>query len=159
MAKVKIKDFVEELLNPFLQENGMELYNVELVKEAKDWFLRVYIDMPEGKENEYISTDQCEMVSRFLSDKLDESDPIEQNYYLEVSSPGLDRVLFRDKDYKRFAGHLVDVSLYQSVEGRKNLTAELIGVENGVLKLKAERDNAMEIPMEKVAKIRLTVVF
>ena len=93
MAKKKIKDIVAEELEDFLKENGYELYNVEFVKEGKDWFLRVYIDkVPAAdapEEENYISTDDCETISRYLSERLDETDPIPQNYYLEVSSPGL----------------------------------------------------------------------
>ena len=92
-AKVKVTDLVEEIAAPFLEENGLELYHTEFLKEGRDWFLRVYIDKKEGQEEEYVSTDDCEKVSRFLSDELDRIDPIEQNYYLEVSSPGLDREL------------------------------------------------------------------
>ena len=101
MAKKKITEIVEEITAEFLAENGLELYNSEFVKEGKDWFLRLYIDRLTGEdtaeaeeENEqYVSTDDCEKVSRYLSDELDRLDPIEQNYYLEVSSPGLDREL------------------------------------------------------------------
>ena len=99
MAKKKITEIVEEITAEFLAENGLELYNSEFVKEGKDWFLRLYIDrLPDEdtseaeEENEqYVSTDDCEKVSRYLSDELDRLDPIEQNYYLEVSSPRLDR--------------------------------------------------------------------
>lgn len=87
MAKKKIKELVEEISAGFMAENGLEIYNVEFIKEAKDWFLRVYIDKREGSEEEYVSTEDCEKVSRFLSEELDRLDPIEQNYYLEVSSP------------------------------------------------------------------------
>lgn len=158
MAKVKIKDFVEELVTPFLSEHGMELYNVEFVKEAKDWFLRVYIDKEEGSENEFISTEDCELVSRFLSEKLDESDPIEQNYYLEVSSPGMDRVLLKEKDFVRYAGKQVDVNLYQGINGKKTLTGELVGITENKLIIMDE-NGRLEIPMEKVAKTRLAVIF
>ena len=123
MAKKKITEVVAELLSGYLEEQGMELYNVEFVKEAKDWFLRVFIDkLPGEAEEQYISTDDCEMVSRYLSEKLDEVDPIEQNYYLEVSSPGLDRILLREKDFIRFAGHPVEVNLYKSIDGKKHYT-------------------------------------
>ncbi|MBR1993470.1 MAG: ribosome maturation factor RimP, partial [Firmicutes bacterium] len=74
------------MMADFLAAEGYELYNIEFVKEGKDWFLRVYVDMASGEG--YIGTEDCEKVSRFLSEKLDEEDPIEQNYYLEVSSPG-----------------------------------------------------------------------
>ena len=77
MAKINIRALVAEMSADFLAEHKLELYNVEFQKEGKDWFLRVYIDKPEGTEG-YISTDDCELVSRFLSEKLDEADPIEQ---------------------------------------------------------------------------------
>lgn len=159
MAKVKIKDLVEEILNPFLNENSLELYNVEFVKEAKEWFLRVYIDKVEGSEEEYISTDDCELVSRFLSEKLDESDPIEQNYYLEISSPGMDRVLLKEKDFIRYAGKQVEVNLYQAIDGRKMLTGELVGIIDENLVIIDEKINRKEIPMSKVAKTKLAVIF
>ncbi|MFV0516565.1 MAG: ribosome maturation factor RimP [Aminipila sp.] len=159
MAKVKIKDLVEELLATFLDENGMELYNVEYVKEAKDWFLRIYIDKQEGSDEEYISTDDCEKVSRFLSEKLDECDPIEQNYYLEVSSPGMDRVLLKEKDFKRFAGRQVEVNLYQAIDGKKLIEGELVGIIEDNLVIVDEKTNQIEIPMSKVAKAKLAVIF
>ncbi|MDD4377157.1 MAG: ribosome maturation factor RimP [Eubacteriales bacterium] len=111
MAKKKITDIVSEVLNDFLNENRLELYNVEFIKEGKDWFLRVYIDKQENQDEEYVSTDDCEKVSRFLSVKLDEIDPIDQNYYLEVSSPGMDRSLIEEKHYKRFSGKLLSQTL------------------------------------------------
>ena len=83
MAKKKIKDQVSDILAGYLEENGLELWNVEFVKEARDWFLRVYVDKKPGAEQEYVSIEECENVSRFLSEALDEQDPIEQNYYLE----------------------------------------------------------------------------
>ncbi|QAT43130.1 ribosome maturation factor RimP [Aminipila luticellarii] len=159
MAKIKIKDLVEEILTPFLKENSLELYNVEFVKEAKDWFLRVYIDKAEGTEEEYISTDDCEMVSRFLSEKLDASDPIEQNYYLEISSPGMDRELLKEKDFIRYAGKQVDVNLYQAVDGKKKITGELVGIIEEHLVLIDENTKRVEIPMSKVAKTKLAVIF
>lgn len=159
MAKIKIKDLVEELLNSFLNENGLELYNVEYVKEAKDWFLRVYIDKIEGFEEEYISIDDCEKVSRFLSEKLDESNPIEQNYYLEVSSPGMDRVLLKEKDFIRYAGKQVDINLYQGINGKKMITGELVGKIDENIAIIDEKSNHIEIPMSKVAKVKLTVIF
>lgn len=159
MAKVKVKDLVEGLLAPFLSENDLELYNVEYVKEVKDWFLRVYIDKNENSCEEYISTDDCEKVSRYLSEKLDEQDPIEQNYYLEVSSPGMDRVLLKEKDFARYAGKQVEVNLYQAVDGKKNLTGELVGIINDNLVIIDDKSNHIEIPMGKVAKTKLAVIF
>ena len=109
MAKKKITVLAEVLLSGFLQEEGLELYHSEFVKEGKDWFLRIYIDKPEGEG--YIGTEDCEKVSRFLSEKLDEADPVEQNYYLEVSSPGMDRELVKPEHYQRYLGSEVEIRL------------------------------------------------
>ena len=119
MAKVRIKELLNDYLTEFLDENGLELYNSEFKKEGKERYLRVYIDKKAaglgscegGIGGEYVSTEDCEKVSRVLSEYLDRDDPISGNYILEVSSPGLDRRLFEPKDYERFAGDIVDVKL------------------------------------------------
>ncbi len=168
MAKEKVKDIVERELSGFLDENGYELYNVEFVKEIKDWFLRVYIDKKEDADSPYVDTDDCEKVSRFLSDRLDALDPIEQNYYLEVSSPGMDRALLKEKDYIRYAGKQVDVSLYKAFEGKKNYTGELLSLSDGMLCIKVSevakkgakpKEKELAIPFEQVAKTKLAVIF
>ena len=158
MAKHNIRNLISEMSTDFLSDNGLELYNVEFQKEGKDWFLRVFIDRLPGGEEEYISTDDCELVSRFLSEKLDEADPIEQNYYLEVSSPGMDRQLITAEHYRRYEGSVVDVKLYKAVEGKK--------LHQGVLKeLKEESlvievdGNILELPLDKVARTNLAVIF
>lgn len=127
MAKKKVTQVVEELLADFLEQEGYELYHSEFVKEGSDWFLRVYIDFkPEnGAGERYVSTDDCEKVSRFLSEKLDESDPIEQNYYLEVSSPGMDRPLITPEHYARYVGEEVEIRLYKAIDGVKNIQGTL----------------------------------
>jgi ribosome maturation factor RimP len=159
MAKKKITDIVSEVLNDFLNENRLELYNVEFIKEGKDWFLRVYIDKQENQDEEYVSTDDCEKVSRFLSVKLDEIDPIDQNYYLEVSSPGMDRTLIEEKHYKRFSGKLVEISLYKAIDGAKKYEGILVGLIDGDIVIKDENDNERRFPQEQVSKTRLAVVF
>lgn len=168
MAKKKITEIVEEITAEFLAEKGLELYNSEFVKEGKDWFLRLYIDRLTGEdtaeaeeENEqYVSTDDCEKVSRYLSDELDRLDPIEQNYYLEVSSPGLDRELIKEKDFVRFCGHMVDISLYKAVNGSKTFQGVLKGLtkDNKII-ITDENGREMEFPKEQVAKTRLAVIF
>ena len=141
MAKKKITEVVAELAGDFLKENGYELYNTEFVKEGRDWFLRVYIDKAQADAAEsasaedaadedaadaaYISTEDCETVSRFLSEALDEADPIEQNYYLEVSSPGMDRPLITPEHYERYVGHEVEIRLYKAIDGVKNIDGVL----------------------------------
>lgn len=166
MAKKKITEIVEEITADFLVQNGLELYNSEFVKEGKDWFLRVYIDkLPkEGAdgnvEEEYVSTDDCESVSRFLSAELDRLDPIEQNYYLEVSSPGLDRALLKEKDFIRFCGHMVDISLYKAVNGKKAYQGTLKGLtDDNKIVITDEKGEEIEFPREQVAKTRLAVIF
>ena len=166
MAKKKITEIVEEITADFLGQNGLELYNSEFVKEGKDWFLRVYIDkLPrEGAdgnvEEEYVSTDDCESVSRFLSAELDRLDPIEQNYYLEVSSPGLDRALLKEKDFIRFCGHMVDISLYKAIDGKKAYQGTLKGLtDDNKIVITDEKGEEIEFPREQVAKTRLAVIF
>ena len=165
MAKKKITEIVEEITADFLAENGLELYNSEFVKEGKDWFLRVYIDRQqeeerEDKEEVYVSTDDCEKVSRFLSEELDRLDPSEQNYYLEVSSPGLDRELIKEKDFIRFCGRLVDISLYKAIDGKKTYQGILKGLTEGnSIVITAEKEEEIEFPREQVAKARLAVSF
>ncbi len=158
MAKIRIKELIATELAGFLEKNGYELYNVEFIKEGKDWFLRVYIDRTDDSEGG-VSTDDCEKVSRYLSARLDALDPIEQNYYLEVSSPGMDRALLKETDYVRYAGRYVDVTLYQGLNGKKTFFGKLVGIQEGNLVLTDEKDKLIEIPMEKVAKTKLAVIF
>lgn len=157
MARIKIKDLVAEVLELFLKENGYTLYNVEYVKEVKDWFLRVYID----SENEEvgIGTDDCEKVSRFLSGRLDEMDPIEQNYYLEVSSPGMDRALLKDSDYEKYAGKMVDITLYKAMDGKKNISGILEGIVDEHIVILDENENQIKIEKDLAAKTKLAVIF
>lgn len=163
MAKKKITDLIGEAAADFLAENGLELYHAEFVKEGRDWFLRVYIDTmetegPDGQEI-YVSTDDCEKVSRFLSEELDRLDPIEQNYYLEVSSPGMDRQLLTERHYEKYAGRLVEVKLYKGVDGKKAFEGVLQGLSDGSVVIKTEDGQEMMFPLEQVAKTNLAVVF
>ena len=116
-------------------------------------------DSTDSATSIYVSTDDCEKVSRFLSEELDRLDPIPQNYYLEVSSPGMDRVLLRDKDFARFAGEIVDVNLYKAMDGRKTYQGTLVGIENEKIVITDEKNNRIEFPRELVSKTRLAVIF
>ena len=162
MAKKKITEVVAELAGDFLKENGYELYNTEFVKEGRDWFLRVYVDLVQTDEDEprYISTEDCEKVSRFLSEKLDEADPIEQNYYLEVSSPGLDRPLVKPEHYARYVGQEVEVKLYKAIDGVKNLQGvlESFDAESGAVTVTVD-GKTYELTLADIAKANLAVVF
>ncbi len=153
----KITKTVSEILAPFLEREGYELYHSEYVKEGKDWYLRVYID--KGSDDEYISTDDCEKVSRFLSDELDRAGRIDKNYYLEVSSPGMDRELVTDEHFERYISETVDVKLYRAFEGEKMIRGELIGkTEKEVLIRIEDGDRVINLPADTVAKVRLAVM-
>ena len=160
MSKKKITDLITEELSGFLDREGYELYHLEMVKVVKDWYLRVYIDKKqEGETESFISTDDCEKVSRYLSQRLDELDPIEQNYYLEVSSPGMDRQLFTDAHFQRYLGAEVEVKLYKPFQGSKTLTAVLKQVSDGQMTLTDNKGNDIVLPMEQVAQTRLAINF
>jgi ribosome maturation factor RimP len=160
MAKKTVSELTRELLADFLTENGYELCNVEFVKEGKDRYLRVYVDRIGSNIDEPgIGTDDCERISRFLGDRLDALDPIEQNYYLEVSSPGLDRALLRDEDFARFAGRQVEISLYRAREGKKKLAGTLVGLADGIISIDADGGERIALPRSEAAVTRLKVVF
>ena len=111
----KVTELVAQMALPMVQAAGCSLWDVEYVKEAGTWFLRVYIDKEGG-----VSIDDCEAVSRPLSDALDETDPIEGSYTLEVSSAGADRPLKKPEHFQQFMGAEVEVRLYRPREGRKD---------------------------------------
>lgn len=158
MAKVKITELVEEVLKDFLKDNSLELYHSEFLKEGRDWFLRVYIDKLDHEDESYVSTEDCELVSRYLSEELDKLDPISMNYYLEVSSPGMDRVLYTEEHYKRFTGQMVDVTLYKQIDGRKTFEGELKGlIENEVII--EENGTVIKFPLADIAKVCLAIIF
>jgi len=159
MAKQKITEIAKLELKDFLHDNGYELYNIEFIKEAKDWFLRVYIDWKDYEEGKHIGTDDCEKVSRYLSERLDELDPIENNYYLEVSSPGLDRALLEEKHYLRYSGKEVDVSLYKALNGKKTFSGTLKGLVSGHVVIIDEKGAEIEFAKEQIAKTKLKIVF
>jgi ribosome maturation factor RimP len=118
----KIAEITAQLAAPVAAELGCTVWDVEYVKEAGTWYLRLYLDAPGG-----VTIDQCESVSRRVSELLDDLDPIEGSYIFEVSSPGLNRVLKRPSDFERFMGSLVTVRLYRARNGKKEITGALTG--------------------------------
>ena len=158
MAKFEAENELRRLIGDFLKEHELEIHHAEFKKEGPEWKLKVILDKPIDADTEYVSIDECEEVTRYLSDRLDEEDLIDRAYTLEVSSPGLDRELIKEEDFVRFAGRLVDVKLFQPLDGRKEWTAELLGLEDGMIRLK-EEENELEIPRDKVSKIQLAVIF
>ena len=154
MAKRRITDVAGEILEEYLPENGYSLYHSEFVKEGRDWFLRIFVDKDSGP----MGTDDCETISRYLSDKLDEKDPVEKNYYLVVSSPGIDRELVTEEHYKMFIGHDVDVNLYKALDGEKTVSGTLTGFEDDILCLDTDK-GTIKLPRKEISKTRLAVKF
>ena len=145
----KVETQVENLMSEILSGTDFELVDVEYVKE-RDWYLRVFVDKAGG-----IDLDDCQNLSEQLSAKLDRLDIIGGAYILEVSSPGIDRILKKDKDFLREAGKIVDVTLYAPIDGKKIFVGELIGRDENFLHLK----DIAPLPRDKVAQVRLHIDF
>jgi len=147
----KVTDVVSDLARPIAEKLGLEIWDVEYVKEAGDWFLRVYIDKPGG-----VSIEDCESISRALDPILDESDPIPGSYTFEVSSAGAERVLKRPSDFSRFIGNLVAVKLYSPRDGSKEHKGTLIEYKDGDISLDVD---GKEVLFEKkeIALVRLSI--
>ena len=143
----------EQLILPILNEKQFELVDVEYVKEAGDWYLRAYIDKPGG-----ITIDDCEAVSRKLSDLLDEADFIPDAYILEVSSPGLTRPLKKDRDYDRNIGKPVEIKLFKAVSGRKEITADLVSYDKDTVKV-SEDGNEIVLEKKNISLIRQAFIW
>ncbi len=125
MKKADVCTAVYELAAPIAEANGCTIYDIEFVKEGSDYYLRVFLDMAD--ESRSVSLNECEAVSRALSEALDVADPIGPAYMLEVSSPGLDRALKKEEHFKRFMGSPVDIGLYKAINGAKLITGTLKG--------------------------------
>jgi ribosome maturation factor RimP len=135
---------------------GFELVDVEVKRQPRGSLVRLYVDRPGG-----IGLDDLQSVSEEVSAILDVEDPLTSSYTLEVSSPGLDRPLRTEEDYRRFVGRLAKVSSYEPLEGRRHWTGRLVAVEDGVVSLTLEREGGAvaRIPFGKIAHGRLEVEF
>ena len=145
----KVTDVVAQLAAPYVEAAGCSLWDVEYVKEAGEWFLRVYIDKEGG-----VSIDDCEAVSRPLSDALDEADPIEGSYTFEVSSAGADRALKKPEHFARFQGQEVEVKLYRPRDGRKEYVGLLSAFSDGDVTIQVG-DAPMSFEKKEIALVRL----
>lgn len=153
MKKSEIITVVTSLAEQAAAAAGVELVDIEYVKESGRYFLRVYIDKPNG-----VTVDDCHQVHIRMDQLLDEVDPIDHAYVLEVSSPGLDRPLKRIADYARNIGKRVNIKTYQLFEGMKQFEGTLTGVENDVIRLDLGV-REIELPYDQIAKARLVVDF
>ena len=149
----KVTQIVSELAQPIAMEQGCELWDVEYVREAGTWYLRVYLDKESG-----VDILDCEAVSRALSDKLDEVDPIESSYTLEVCSAGLERPLKRESDFVRFMGSDVTLKTFKPRDGRKEFAGILRGYDGGAVEIECGGET-LRFEKAEIALVRLRVDF
>ena len=148
MNKDALIEKIEVLVKPIADELGYEIYYVEYVKENGEFYLRIYIDKPEG-----ISLNDCESLSRRVSDMLDVEDPIKDAYYLEVSSPGSNRGLFKDSHFERYIGREVFIKFNGSLSGMKNIKGILKAVNQEDIVVEGETE--LVIPKTKIKNANL----
>ncbi len=149
----KIEKLTYDIALPVAQGEGYEIYDVEYVKEGPHWFLRVFITSENG-----VNIDDCETISRALSTLLDEKDCISANYFLEVSSPGIERILRQDEHFENAVGEKVRIKLYKEVDGTKETEGELISAEHGKITVKTNV-SLVEIEKKNIAKANIMFEF
>ena len=150
MAKKDYEQLTEELITPIIEKHQFELVDVEWVKEGSNWYLRIYIDKDGG-----ITVDDCEVINREFGDVLDEKDYISENYIFEVSSPGLDRPLKKEKDYARSLGKDVEIRLYRPVDKKKEFVGTLESYDKNTVTIGLEDGQSMTFDKSAIALIRL----
>ncbi|UOR12695.1 ribosome maturation factor RimP [Halobacillus amylolyticus] len=152
-----VTEITEELVKPIVKEMNLELVDIEFKKEGKNWFLRVFLDKPEG-----IDIEECGQVSERLSEQLDEIDPIDLPYFLEVSSPGAERPLKTKEDFKKYVGEHIYMKLYEPIDNEKEFEGTLVQFEGETatidIRIKT-RTKQLEVPFNKIAKANLAVTF
>ena len=153
MTKRRIEDIVYELARPIIDRKNFELVEIEYKKEGQDWFLRVYIDKEGG-----ITIDDCQSVSEELSDLFDEADPIEQSYIFEVSSPGIDRPLKTDRDYRKNIGKPIEIKLFSPMNGKKVIEGILKGHTEAVVEIEVD-GKPIDVEKSSIALIKPIVKF
>jgi len=154
-----VVETVHDLIVPILDQNHFELVDIEFVKEGSSWYLRVFIDKPNG-----IDLEDCALVNDALSEKLDsiDPDPIPQAYFLDVSSPGAERPLKKEADFQKALGEYIHISLYQAVDGEKIYQGTLKALDDDtltlVIKIKT-RQKEVTFNRKEIAKARLAIEF
>lgn len=148
-----LEEQISSLVEPLVREKGLELVNVEYIREGAHWYLRLYIDKDGG-----VDMDDCSGVSHMVSEMLDLKNPIPQAYMLEVSSPGLERPLKKEDDFTRFQGSLVTVHTTSPFQGYKVFSGNLVGLINDEIVLEYE-DRRVAIPRTLAKKTHLSLDF
>ena len=151
MGKAPVTQSVTELIEPVLLANGLELIDVEFNKEGKNWILRIYIDREGG-----VTLADCQKVSRLAGDLIEVEEVIEPVYTLEVSSPGLNRVLKKEKDFLKYSGKKIYVQCHAPMDGRKKFTGILTGFIDQSIHLEVDGQH-YTIPLNLVAKANLVI--
>jgi ribosome maturation factor RimP len=147
----KVAEKILPLVEPLAESLGLELVDVEFVKDGGGYILRILVDRDGG-----VTHKDCEALSSVLGDELDKVDPIEESYSMEVSSPGIERPLKKAGDFIRFAGSRVRVNLFSSLDGKKSIIGTLRGMEENLILVEDENNNFLKIPMAQVAKANLS---
>lgn len=155
MTKETLLNWIRENLKKYLDELDLEIWNLDYKKEGKKHKLKLFIDK---KDLASVGIDDCESVANYLSHLLDEENLIDESYDLEVASPGLDRELFRDKDFEIFKNSIVEVKTYTKILETKQFDAILLGTDNENIILKVE-DKEISIARDAISKINLKVIF
>jgi ribosome maturation factor RimP len=153
MAKQSVESRVEELLLPIIEKSDYELVDVRYAKEGPNWYLRIFIDHPEG-----IDLDDCEFVSRKIEVLLDEKNYIKDSYILEVSSPGIERPLRYKKDFIRFTGEMVIVNTYKPINGKRTFKGLLQGIDGQDVIIKDGLEE-IRLALSDISLAHLTVDF
>ena len=155
MSRIEVYEpRAEEMILPLVEAQRFELVDVEYVKEAGNWYLRVYIDKEGG-----ITVDDCELISRAFSDLLDEADFIEDSYILEVSSPGLGRPLKKEKDYARSMGKELEIRTYRPIDKQKEFYGILLAYDNNSVTIEEQDKTRRTFEKKEIALIRLAIDF
>ncbi len=145
---------INDLGRRIVEEAGLEMVHLDFEQQRGGWLLRLFIDKPEG-----VTLGDCQAISEQFGAELDALDLMERSYTLEVSSPGLDRPLRTEADYRRFTGRRVAISTFEPVLGRRHFTGRLKSFESGVATVVDDRETEYAIPRQKISKARLEVEF
>ncbi|CAM4242581.1 ribosome maturation factor RimP [Paenibacillus tarimensis] len=153
MSKANIKSTIDEMVRPYIEDNGFELVDIEYVKEGSNYFLRIFVDKEGG-----IDIDECGRISEYVSERLDQEDPISDAYFLEVSSPGAERPLKKPEDMAKAVGKHVFITTYEPIGGLKEFEGKLLSFDGEEAIVEAGKKK-YTLPYAKIAGARLAIVF
>ncbi len=152
MGKASVEQRIREIADSVAKENQLELVHTEVIGAIKNRTVKIFIDKPEG-----VTHEDCAVVSNKIGEIIDEEDFIPTAYTLEVSSPGLERGLYRLKDFEKFAGHLARFKTYQAINGQKNYSGKIGGIENDFIVFEDKTSGNIKIPFSDIAKANLEI--